>query len=97
MTLIPRRKLFGNPERAFALVSPDGRQIAGLAPVAGVMNIVVAPIAAADAVTPVTHETGRGISHCVWAFDGVSLLYRADRNGDENWHIYRVSSVDGEV
>lgn len=97
MTLIPRRKLFGNPERAFALVSPDGRQIAGLAPVAGVMNIVVAPLAAADAVTPVTHETGRGISHCVWAFDGVSLLYRADRQGDENWHVYRVSCVDGEV
>ncbi len=94
MTLLPRRLLFDNPDRAFALISPDGRYIASLAPVEGVMNIVIAPIAEPAAGRPLTRESGRGIGHCVWAQDSQSLLFLADRDGDEQWHLYQ-AGIDG--
>ncbi|MCS3902919.1 dipeptidyl aminopeptidase/acylaminoacyl peptidase [Methylohalomonas lacus] len=97
MALIPRRILFGNPQRAFALISPNGRQLASLAPVDGVMNIVVAPIDAPDSEQPLTSARGRGIGHCVWAYDNESLLYLADHDGDENWHLYRLRLADAAV
>ena len=40
-SLIPREVLFGNPERTSPKISPDGRRIAYLAPVAGVLNVWV--------------------------------------------------------
>jgi len=95
--LIPRQILFGNPERAFALISPDGATVASLAPVDGVMNIVLAPVADPAAESPLTHESGRGIGHCVWAAAGRSLVFLADRDGDENWHLYRVRLADGDI
>ena len=43
--LIPRRALFGNPERsAPRSISPDGRYLSWQAPRDGVMNIWVAPV-----------------------------------------------------
>lgn len=97
MHLIPRQVIFGNPERAFAQISPDGRRIASLAPVGGVMNIVVAPIDAPAASRPLTALTGRGIGHCAWGPDGTAMLYLADADGDENWHLYRVALADGDT
>ena len=41
--LIPRQILFGNPDKAALRVSPDGRHVAFLAPVNGVLNVWVAP------------------------------------------------------
>ncbi len=41
--LIARDKLFGNPARSSAQLSPDGKRIAYLAPRDGVMNVWVAP------------------------------------------------------
>ena len=95
--LISRQTLFGDPDRAFALISPDGRQVASLAPVDGVMNIIVAPVTDPGAERAVTHERGRGIGHCAWAHDGVSILFLADRDGDENWHLYRLRLTDGDI
>lgn len=95
--LIPRRSLFGNPDRAYALISPDGGQLASLAPVDGIMNIIVTPASAPETATPVTHESGRGIGHCAWAFDGHSLVYLGDRDGNEQWHLYRVYLDGGDV
>lgn len=40
-TFIPLEVLFGNPERSMARVSPDGSQVAFLAPVDGVLNVWV--------------------------------------------------------
>jgi hypothetical protein len=37
--LIPRKLLFGNPDKAGAKVSPDGKHISYLAPVDGVLNV----------------------------------------------------------
>ena len=41
--LIPRQILFGNPDKAMARLSPDGRQLAYLAPLDGVLNVWVGP------------------------------------------------------
>ena len=37
--LIARETLFGNPDRAGPQVSPDGKQLAFLAPLDGVLNV----------------------------------------------------------
>lgn len=97
MAIIPRQVLFGNPERAFALISPQGLQVASLAPVSGVMNIVLASLQTPAEAIPLTRERGRGLGHCAWAYDGQSMLFLADRNGDEDWHLYRVRLVDGAI
>ncbi len=41
--LIPRRVLFGNPERVNPRISPDGTLLAWIAPHEGVLNVWVAP------------------------------------------------------
>ena len=42
--LIPRKVLFGNPDKAGPQISPDGKHLSFLAPVDGVLNVWVAPI-----------------------------------------------------
>jgi hypothetical protein len=49
-TLIPRRVLFGNPERVSPRLSPDGTRLAWIAPRDRVLNVWVAPASAADGV-----------------------------------------------
>ena len=41
--LIEREKLFGNPQKSGAALSPNGKWIAWRAPLDGVMNVFVAP------------------------------------------------------
>src|SRR6476620_1024342 len=53
-SLIPREVLFGNPQRAQARLSSDGKWLSYQAPVDGVLNIWVAPVddlSKAEAVT----------------------------------------------
>jgi dipeptidyl aminopeptidase/acylaminoacyl peptidase len=92
--LIPRDILFGNPERVGPRISPDGSQLAWIAPRDGVLNVWVAPIgpAGADwgAASVVTDDTDRGIRSFTWALDGRHLLYVQDTGGDENWRLYDV-------
>ncbi|MCA9217305.1 MAG: hypothetical protein KDB27_29755, partial [Planctomycetales bacterium] len=44
IALIPRKQVFGNPEKARARISPDGNQLAFLAPKDGVLNVWVATV-----------------------------------------------------
>jgi dipeptidyl aminopeptidase/acylaminoacyl peptidase len=92
--LIPRSVLFGNPERVSPRISPDGTQLAWIAPRDGVLNVWVAPIgpdgvdwAVAQAVT---EDTDRGVRVFGWARDGRHVLYLQDAGGDENWRLYDV-------
>jgi dipeptidyl aminopeptidase/acylaminoacyl peptidase len=92
--LIPRTVLFGNPERVSPRLSPDGTQLAWIAPHEGVLNVWVAP-AGEDGIDwsqarVVTDDTDRGIRTFAWAHDGRHLLYQQDIGGDENWHLYDV-------
>ena len=93
--LIPRRVIFGNPEKADPQVSPDGTMLAYLAPLKGVLNVWVGPIEGDD-FRPVTRDTDRGVRVYFWAHDGAHLLYLQDAGGDENWRLYKVR-LAGEV
>ncbi len=93
--LIPRQVLFGNPERSSPRISPDGTQLAWIAPHQDVLNVWTAPIAAGQGVDwaaarVVTDDTDRGIRTYAWAHDGRHLLYVQDTGGDENWRLHDV-------
>jgi dipeptidyl aminopeptidase/acylaminoacyl peptidase len=94
--LIPREILFGNPTYAAPQLSRDGTKIAYLAPYKNVINIWVKSIDADDACV-VTADSGRGIYSFVWSHDGLALFYVQDKDGDENWHIYKVSLENGLI
>jgi dipeptidyl aminopeptidase/acylaminoacyl peptidase len=93
--LIPREVLFGNPDKAALRVSPDGKHIAFLAPVNGVLNVWVAPTESPDAARPVTRDTKRGIQIYFWAYTSQHLLYLQDEGGDENWKVHVVDLATG--
>lgn len=94
--LIPRSVLFGNPERVSPSISPDGRQLAWLAPREGVLNVWVAPAAGAlSEARAVTDDSDRGVRFFAWAPDSQHLLYLQDAGGDENWRLYDVDLISG--
>ncbi len=95
--LIPRRALFGNPDKSQVQLSPDGQRIAFRAPLDGVMNVWVGPADDPSAARPVTHDTGRGIAAYVWTFTGEHLVYIQDQAGDENWRVYSLDLRSGDV
>ena len=93
--LIERETLFGNPSRFQGRLSPDGTMMSFRAPLDGVMNLWVAPTGDFDLARPLTRDTGRGIPSHFWTLDSASVLYIQDRDGDENWHLYRVDVRSG--
>ena len=92
--LIPRRILFGNPERISPRISPNGTSLAWIAPHNEVLNVWTAPVGPEgvdwDSAQVVTNDTDRGIRVFLWAHDGRHLLYLQDTGGDENWRLYDV-------
>src|ERR1700691_3465757 len=95
--LIPLEVLFGNPQRVQPSLSPDGTQLAWIAPRDRVLNVWVAPVIAGRdegvdwaAARAVTDDTDRGIRTFAWAHDNRHLLYLQDTGGDENWRLYDV-------
>lgn len=86
--LIPREVLFGNPERAGAQISPDGKLLAYLAPSNGVLNVWVRTAGKADD-RVLTSDAKRGIQVYLWQADSKHILYIQDKDGDENWHVYQ--------
>lgn len=95
--LIPREVLFGNPERAAARISHDGKQLSWLAPLDGVMNVFVAPVDNPGAALAVTSDRTTGIRQYWWAYTNQHLLYLQDQNGDEDYHLYSVNLATKEV
>ncbi|MCB9792803.1 MAG: S9 family peptidase [Alphaproteobacteria bacterium] len=94
--LIPRARLFGNPDRAMVRLTPDGRHLAWIAPRDGVLNLWVAPTEDLDAARPLTKDTGRGIRMHFPAWTSEHLVYLQDEGGDENWRLRSVNLVTGE-
>ncbi|MCL5996912.1 MAG: prolyl oligopeptidase family serine peptidase [Chloroflexi bacterium] len=97
VSLIPRAILFGNPDKTSVQISPDGRHIAYLASLDGVLNIWIAPCEDLGAAWPVTHDTGRGIHLYRWAYTNRHLLYLQDKDGDDNGRLYSVDLANGAV
>ena len=79
--LIPRAHLFGNPSKISAQISPDGRLLAWLAPVDGVLNVWVGPSDAPQDAQPITNDRKGGIS-----INGPMT----DEKGNENFHVCAV-------
>jgi dipeptidyl aminopeptidase/acylaminoacyl peptidase len=90
--LVPRRVFFDNPDCDSVKVSPDGQHLAYLAPLDGVRNLWVAPLAEPNAARPITRATDRNLnSEFRWAYTSRHLVFFQEHDGDENW---RASSVD---
>lgn len=92
--LIPLEVLLGNPERAGAQISPDGKRLSYMAPLDGVMNVFVGD-AGADNERAVTHDTERGIQGYFWAHDSRRIMYVRDRDGSENFRLFDVDLATG--
>jgi dipeptidyl aminopeptidase/acylaminoacyl peptidase len=95
--LIPRSMLFGNPERAHVQISPDGKHLSWLQPKDGVLNIWVAPVGKLDEARPITTSDKRPIVRYFWAYTNKHVLYLQDKDGDENFHVFRVDLATGEA
>ena len=89
-SLIPRAKLFGNPTRAQAQLSPDGTWLSWLAPKDGVLNIWVAPVGDMNAARVISNDRKRGIRFHGWMHNGTHVLYFQDENGTEDFHVFAV-------
>ena len=94
--LIPRKILFGNPEKASPQISPDGTRMAYLAPVNDVLNVWVGTIGQDD-YAPVTRDEERGIRIYAWAAGNEHILYLQDAAGNENWRLYATNLASGET
>ncbi|HEX9278219.1 MAG TPA: S9 family peptidase [Casimicrobiaceae bacterium] len=88
--LIPRKDIFGNPTRTLPAISPDGKNIAYIAPRDSVLNVFVAPRDDIAAAKPITADKKRGIRGFFWAQNSKQLIYTQDEGGDENWRIHVV-------
>ena len=94
--LVPRKVLFGNPEKAGPQISPDGRFLAYLAPRDGVLNVWVRTLGQDDD-RAVTSDTLRGVRQFFWQGDSAHLLYLQDTGGDENFHLYQTETASGKT
>jgi dipeptidyl aminopeptidase/acylaminoacyl peptidase len=95
--LITREVLFGNAEREWPALSPDGTRLAWLAPdTNNVMQVWVKTVDKDDG-RIVTADKKRGIGNYFWAKDNRTLLYTQDNDGDANEHLYGVDLVSGNV
>ena len=95
--LIPRSVLFGNPQRASARLSPNGKWMSFRAPVDGILNIWVGPADDFSKAKPITKDIKRNIGGHYWAYTGEHILYSQDKAGNENWHVYATNVSTGET
>lgn len=97
--LIPLELFLSNPEQKNPQFSPDGKQLAYLAPANNVTNVWIKTIGKDDD-RPVTNHTKNEIynlrcscdsTFLRWSCDGKYLLYVQDKDGDEKMHLYRIN------
>ena len=95
--IIPRDVLFGNPVRTAPRLSPDGTRLGWIAPdPKNVLQVWVKTIGKDDD-KMVTADKKRGIRQYFWAEDNRTLLYMQDTDGDENFHVYGVDLLSGNI
>jgi dipeptidyl aminopeptidase/acylaminoacyl peptidase len=91
--LIPRAVLFGTPAVDTVRISPDGAQIAYLAPHNGGQSAWVRTLGGAD--DRIVATADRPLSWLRWQPDGQHILYLQDASGDENYRLLRVDLSGG--
>jgi len=96
--LIPRHVLFGGADRSIVRLSPDGRRIAFLAPIGGVLNLWVADVRHPTKARSLTRVTDRDLGPwIVWLPNNRHVVFFRDQGGDENWQAHRVDLDTGEI
>jgi dipeptidyl aminopeptidase/acylaminoacyl peptidase len=95
--LIPRAKFFGNPEKARARISHDGKRLAYIAPVEGVLNVWVSTDDNPKNAKAITFDKHRGVTNYMWAYTNQHILYTQDKNGDEDNHVYAIDLESGKI
>src|SRR5262249_56858408 len=81
--LIPRHVLFGGADRSVVRLSPDGRRIAFLAPIAGVLNLWVADVRQPTKARFLTRVSDRDLgSWVVWLPNNRHVVFFRDPGGD---------------
>ena len=94
--LIPLRHFFINKGTTFGFkVSPNGKKLGWIAVENRRLTIHLKKIEE-EAVKTVRNAGSRNIYGFVWSADSRRVLFRQDRNGDENYHIYMVNSDNPE-
>ncbi|GAA0284981.1 S9 family peptidase [Alteraurantiacibacter aestuarii] len=96
IALISRDDLFGNPVRSGGKISPDGQWLSWMAPWEDVMNVWLAPTSDPDNARRMTSAKDRPIPQYFWSPDSTALLYVRDKEGDENYLLYKVDVASGE-
>jgi dipeptidyl aminopeptidase/acylaminoacyl peptidase len=94
--LIERTKIFGNPSKTAAKISPDGKWLSWIAPRDGVLNVWVAPASNLAQARPLTDEKTRPIRNSFWSPDSKVVLFIQDKGGDENFLLYGVNAESGK-
>lgn len=94
--IIPRKCLFGNVEKVFPQISPDGHYLAYLAPVKNTLNIWLRSFGGKDD-RPITFDKERGIRPYFWLADSKHIVYPQDIGGNEQWRLYMVSVETAQV
>jgi dipeptidyl aminopeptidase/acylaminoacyl peptidase len=95
-TLIPRAVLFTDAEYFNPTISPDGRCLAYLKRDEGGLKFYVRTVGKTDDRAVSGHvRLGRMAFRWRWQHDNQHLLYLADNNGDENFHIYSLDINTG--
>jgi dipeptidyl aminopeptidase/acylaminoacyl peptidase len=89
--LVPRALLFAEPERTSVQLSPDGSQVAYVAPSGGVQNLWVAAPGDPSKARPLTRLTAGTIEGLRWSSSGRHIAFLHDGTGEEE---YRLHSVD---
>lgn len=87
-TLVPRDEFFASPTYSELQISPDGKALAFLHPLNGVLNIWVAPIDDLASATPVTRFDSRPPDGFQWSADGRFLLILKDIGGEEHSQLW---------
>ncbi len=94
--IIDRKVFFGNPEITGARISPDGRMLSFIKPYHDVRNIWVKPADAPfEEAVPISDDR-RPIPGYFWSRDARYILYVQDKDGDEDFCIYRICIEDLE-
>ena len=92
---IPLRDFFRNPEFAALTLSPDGSQLAFMAPVEQRLNLFV-QTRGDETARQLTAVRDRDIGGYFWKGNS-TLIYLKDDGGDENFHLYAVDVKTGQT
>jgi dipeptidyl aminopeptidase/acylaminoacyl peptidase len=96
--LIPRRLLFADAAKSVVRISPDGRRIAYLAPLDGVLNLWVASLDDVGNARALTRVTDRSLGPWVqWLHNNRHVVFFREQGGDENWQAHRVDVETGDI